>query len=329
MQSNSNQDLSFNFINNGKGLFVFSDPGGAKPVLALISLQRIKNHLVISDRNYDFYNDFQIDVKQYEDDMELKVFQKDKFDFLYTGTSYTSKIELKFIQQARMNNIHSWSFIDHYTNFEQRFEYNGYFVFPDTICLTDEKAYNIGLSTRLPHEKLFITGNYYHKWLESFWKPKLDKNQLFDLLNIAKTTKLIIYAPDPLSNVGGIDKYGFDEISIFKILLDGLKNYSSEKFTLLLKVHPNQNLSLFKNIPIECYKIVSNDFIDTNSLLYHSSIIIGMFSNILVEASIMQKRVIRILIGLKVIDPFESNDVGVIINTIEDLDTILRNTFEI
>ena len=52
-------------INNlkGKGIFVFSDPGGAKPIMALIKLNRLKNYKVFSDREYSFFKDFNLKVE--------------------------------------------------------------------------------------------------------------------------------------------------------------------------------------------------------------------------------------------------------------------------
>ena len=50
----------------GKGLFVFSDPGGAKAVLAHVGA--IKRELgefkIISDKQYSFYKDFGLPIVQ-------------------------------------------------------------------------------------------------------------------------------------------------------------------------------------------------------------------------------------------------------------------------
>ena len=54
-----------NYIDNlhGKGLYVFSDPGGAKPCLSFVGLNKISNYLIVSDRKYSFYKDFGLNVK--------------------------------------------------------------------------------------------------------------------------------------------------------------------------------------------------------------------------------------------------------------------------
>ena len=94
-------------INNlkGKGIFVFSDPGGAKPVLAFIELNNLKNYKAISDRNYKFYDEFQINVEicpKYEVNEIIDTY---KPNYIFTGTSYTSSIELEFLYEAKKQKI--------------------------------------------------------------------------------------------------------------------------------------------------------------------------------------------------------------------------------
>jgi hypothetical protein len=96
----------------GRGLFVFSDPGGAKPLLALLKLRpELKNYLVVSDRNYDFFSDFNIPVASYTSESANEVIKEFNPDFIFTGTSYTSKIELNFVLAAKRFNIPSYSFL--------------------------------------------------------------------------------------------------------------------------------------------------------------------------------------------------------------------------
>ncbi len=50
----------------GDGFFVFSDPGGAKAVLALVDSLRVQltTYKIISDREYNFYHDFSVIVNR-------------------------------------------------------------------------------------------------------------------------------------------------------------------------------------------------------------------------------------------------------------------------
>ena len=100
----------------GKGLFVFSDPGGAKPILSFIFNKKVKNYMVVSDRKYNFFSDFNINVETYDLNKENEIINEYNPDYIFTGTSYTSKIELKFISLAKKLNISTYSFIDHYTD---------------------------------------------------------------------------------------------------------------------------------------------------------------------------------------------------------------------
>ena len=82
----------------GNGLFVYSDPAGAKAVLALAlelrsNLSRIS---IVSDREYGFVTDFNFSVNKPALEIE-EDFEEIQPSFLFTGTSYTSQIELKYI----------------------------------------------------------------------------------------------------------------------------------------------------------------------------------------------------------------------------------------
>jgi hypothetical protein len=88
----------------GRALFVFSDPGGAKPILTLVdenigTLTAVK---VVSNRTYPFYNDFLTNVDT--PDLISNIYDF-KPDFIFTGTSYTSDIEIKYIKAAKENGI--------------------------------------------------------------------------------------------------------------------------------------------------------------------------------------------------------------------------------
>jgi len=313
----------------GKGLFVFSDPGGAKPVLALITmLQTLKSYKIISDRVYPFFADFGLEVEQYLLGNEHDVFRDYKPDFLFTGTSYTSNVELKFVKEARENNVISYSFIDHYTKFEERFLMNGVYVFPDHICLIDEKAKAIGSQTDLPKDRFLVSGNFYHQWLRE-WTPSVSKDELFISLKIPLGNKLFVYAPDPLSNVGGVGKYGLDEISVFQDLVEAFNKVDNKNYTLLIKMHPNQNKDVFHQLVAQndsrC--IISDDTININTILYHSDLVIGIFSNILIESAIMNKKVLRCLIRFNCTDPLESNNVGLVVHNSKELSDVLALYF--
>jgi len=293
----------------GKGFFVFSDPGGAKPVLTLAeslkdSLQEFR---IVSDRQYNFFNDFLVPVNNAPSNAaaELVVF---KPDFLFTGTSYTSSVELEYIKAAKELSIYSFAFVDHWTNIRERFQRNGKEYLPDKILVIDEKAKQLAIGNGIDEDKLIVFGNPYHNFLKN-WKPVLTKAELFQKLGLDDLQKkIVLYAPDPLSNVDGINTFGFDEIMATKILVKTIKELG-DKFYFLLNPHPNQNVEMLESLGGNEMRILPAGT-DVNMIIYYADVVIGFFSSLLIEAGIINRPVIRFFINDRVKDPLAGMNVG-------------------
>lgn len=298
---------------NGKGLFVFSDPGGAKPVLALAeSLQeKLSWYKVISDREYNFYSNFSVQVQQgvISASEELKISSP---DFILTGTSYTSSIELEFIKAARGLSIPTYAFVDHWTSIRERFSLAGEEILPDKILVIDEQAKQIAVQQGLDGKRILIFGNPYHQFLEK-WSPVVSKGIFLRSLGLEDgANKIILYAPDPLSNVNGINAFGFDEVTATAALKDVVNNQLDEGYLFVCNPHPNQKIELLK--PFEDQSmIITPAGTDLNSLIFYADAVVGFFSNILLEAQVMKKPVLRFFIRKGMKDPFEKMDVGKIV----------------
>lgn len=298
---------------SGIGLFVFSDPGGAKPLLSLV--KKIKKSLnfykIVSDRNYSFFKDFDLEVSNPILTEETE-FKETKPDFLFTGTSYTSNIELRYIKEANRLGIKSFAFVDHWTSFNERFILNEETVYPTRILVVDETAKNKAIVAGIPQNILEVFGNPYHQFI-SEWKPSISKEDFFSQLGLNIIgKKFIIFAPDPLSNVNGEFEYGFDEVSGTQKLCESIKGHK-ETYVFLLKLHPNQNLDRIHKVVSKHFLILPTD-VDTNSLIYFSDLVLGFFSSFLIEANLMHKPVLRFLVdGIKK-DPFECMNIGKIVN---------------
>jgi hypothetical protein len=292
----------------GKGLFVFSDPGGAKPCLSYIILNCLSNCIVISDRTYSFYSDFNINVIITEDiEHYISAF---KPDYIFTATSYTSNIEKKAIKIAKNKKINCITYVDHSTNILERFELNKNFYHPNFILVSDYDVLNE--VKRLDLFKsciILIIKNPYHTFLAN-WKPNVDKDYFLAQLKISNKSKIILIAFDPLSNINGIAKYGYDEITGINEI-NSIIESSNFGYTFIFKPHPNQNINLLKNVLSNKIILVSSQA-DTNCLIYFSDIVIGFFSNILLEANILNKKIIRYRpLGCKK-DPFFNKKIGII-----------------
>jgi hypothetical protein len=309
---------------SGRTLFVFSDPGGAKPILSYIFVNNIVDYKIITDRQYDFFADFGLLIDLFNNEEIDRIVERVKPDYIMTGTSYTSKIELNFLKSAKKRGILTITFIDHYTRYLDRFELNGEYIFPDKIWVTDFKALSIAESFNLDkHSELEVTGNFFHKFLEN-WQPSINRRHFINDLEIEDDTKVIVFAPDPLSNVGGKDKFGFDETDIWDLISEALKNeYVLKKFLVVVKLHPNQNENYIKEyIRLSDYPnvIFANDYqINTTTLIYYSSIVIGMYSSFLIEAFQFKKKIIRLLLNKRIEDSLDGMNIGHICYNCEEL----------
>ena len=307
----------------GRGLFVFSDPGGAKPMLSYATLNAsLSDVLVISDRKYAFFHDFQISVIFYYNESIAEIIDKHKPSFIFTGTSYTSKLEIKFIKIAKELGIPTYAFIDHYTSFLERFDLNGEMIYPDFICVIDNIAKSILHQNKIEIPAI-ITGNYFHEYLKN-WKPIYTKKELLEKAGIQLSKKkLCVYGPDPLSNKIKFNEFDFDELEATKHL-SKIAEELEETHQFILNPHPNQNL---EKISKACgnHMFLITQPIDVNSLIYYADVVIGFFSNFLLEARILNKPVLRFFLNKEMSDPLEKMNIGKVVypeNIISELQQI-------
>ena len=303
----------------GKILFFFSDPGGAKPCLAISDQLNKEDIKVISDRHFSFYSIFKSRITVIENHFNLLEIIKDfNPDIIFTGTSYKSNLEKIVTIIAKREGIKIFSFVDHYTFIQNRFILNEKPpLFPDEIWLINNEAKNNAVKENIPNEIIFVSRNPYHNWLKE-WEPIVSKEVHYRSLNLMMEKKYIVFAPDPLSNINGIEIYNFDEFSASKQILKQVNNASKrfkKKYHFLIKPHPNQALEGLYNIfeGNENFTILTKE-VDTNHIIYFSDIVLGFFSSILVEAKIMRKTVIRFWEDDYLNDPYENADVGIISN---------------
>ncbi len=314
---------------NGKILVIFSDPGGAKPCLSISDIIDDENLCVISDRNYPFYNHFKSKVNIIQSEAKIEDFINNfNPNIIFTGTSYTSTIEKTAIKIAKEKGIISISFVDHWTSISDRFRSNdGKLNLPNEVWVLDERAKKIGIEEGIDAERIIISGNPYHNWL-STWKSDINRETFFMNLELNSKKKYILFAPDPLSNIDGLHKYGFDEFTTSKLIIKCVEKATPEfknSYHFLIKMHPNQfsqkltkifsDLSNFTILPLD---------IDANQCIFYSDVVIGFFSSLLIEADIMNKVIFRFLEEELNEDPFLGLNLGTITNSKNLIKDILK-----
>jgi len=286
-------------------LVVFSDPGGAKPCLTLAEQwAALDEVLVCSDRQYAFFDNFAVKVTPARGANAAAIFDEFRPDRLFTGTSYTSRIETDFIREAALRHVHSTAFVDHYTGFDVRFHVADAVVVPNEVHVVDESAQSLAIAAGLPPHVIRITNNPYHCYLTK-WRSALSKVVLFERLRIPLLpVTTILFAPDPLSHAGGVERFGTDEVATSRLLMDALRG-ADKPFHVLLKPHPNQSLDYLlnglevvpPNVTLQVLPPESDTFL--NDLIYHVDAVVGMISNVLSEAEAMGKQTLRIEAGFR------------------------------
>jgi hypothetical protein len=294
---------------SGIGLFVFSDPGAAKAVLAQIMFikEKLTKFVVISDREYSICKDFGIEVVISSEKAE-EVIGREMPDFVFTGTSYTSKIELEYIKSANSEGIRTAAFVDHWTAIKERFEYLNSYVYPNEILVIDEKAKDVAVNSGINSNTIKIFGNPYYQYIKK-WKPKCTKDELYARLGIENDNKLVVYAPDPLSNLINRNIYGFNEIEATE-KINTILNELGLNINFVLKLHPNQKKEKLLNV-VGNRIIVADSDIDSNVLIFYSDLVLGFFSNFLIEAFHMQKKILRLDFFSMKEDPLANTDIGI------------------
>lgn len=313
----------------GRILFIFSDPGGAKPCLALADAVGV-NALVLSDRDYPFYKDFQCSVKLISKSYTYleEIIHNFRPDLIFTGTSYTSNIENSAISIGKKSGVSTTSLVDHWTSISDRFKTDSGYNFPNEVWVMDHNAQQTAINEGIDKKSIYISGNPYHIWLAK-WRPKRSKKLfLKKTIEIDPKKKIVLFAPDPLSNVNGLNTYGFDEYTSSRQIIDCVENCSEkekESFQILVKLHPNQKTEPIQRI----FKGAQNfsilpPLVDLNEYLFFSDLVIGFFSSVLIEASVMNRLVIRFLVKEAKNDPFLSLNLGVIANEDNLINSMLK-----
>lgn len=310
---------------------MFSDPGGAKPCLSLATKWKDSDELfVCSDRKYAFFTTFGIPVRDCRSEDVSAIFEKFHPDSLFTGTSYTSRLELDFLREAANRGIPSVSFVDHYTGFDVRFGTGSERILPDEVHVLDIRARVLACEAGLPEEKIRITGNPYHEFLRQ-WRSELSKEEVFQHLGIPLSgAKIILFAPDPLSSAGGAEKFGTDELAIMRLLLEGIGQIGA-RFQMLIKAHPNQSidylLSGLHNVPgnVDVHLLAPDKDAFTNDLIQVAEVVVGTISSMLLEAEILGAKTLRILGDFGMADPLAGSSCKHVLRTRKDVELAIRN----
>ena len=180
----------------------------------------------------------------------------------------------------------------HYYNFRQKTSMMG-FPTPKTMLVFGEYVKKMLTDVGYPKERLIVFGNSNFFQLKEI-ETSLQQRSLHKKYNINKNQKIILFATGKLQPFySSHGKYDYD-VKIWEKLLVDFKN--DEKTFLILKPHPSEkNISIYKKL-ISKHSSLNSCIIDGDlfELLNLSSVVVTVFSSVMIDALCLKKPVIRV-----------------------------------
>ena len=294
-------------------LFVVNDAGPAKYLAHIMALMDCSVFdCIASEVSAQVFNDFFIEYAVGDETVKVG-----KYNLIVTGTHHGSGIDQKWISIGLNNNIKTITIIEHWSLYQKRFEANGNYVYPDLILVNDAQAKYEAQADGIPEHKLHIMGN---PVLENVTKHSYSSDEEIDwrnALEIGHGRKIITFISESLKEDFPKDSPEYEGFDEFEVLNDIYRVIDLES-TLLIKIHPSEDSDKYNFIKIKPnVSVIKNT--DISKLIEFSSVLIGMGSMLLIEASLIKNNVYSYRPNEK--NTFIGNRNGTIkkINDIEEL----------
>lgn len=266
-----------------KILFFAHDPGGANAISPLI------------DNFLDPYEVFVFakgpaleklkDSKEYCEGL-LKDISP---DLIITGTSANDFTEKHLWTEAKKLGIKSIAILDHWVNYGIRFSKYGLKdidkfdktceYLPDYIVVMDDFAKIEMAKDGVPADIILPLGNpHFDKIFDNFTNIQEIRTQL-----AREDEILIVFGSEPY-----IEDYGHGEEKT--VLKDLIKATEKMDVKIIVKLHPKESFSKYKEFESE--KIILNKDTNPSELIKAADVVISMTSMFLIEAMILNKKII-------------------------------------
>lgn len=159
----------------------------------------------------------------------------DKSDICLCGTGWQSELEWQALGIARKRKKKSISFLDHWTNYSERFFRNGIEILPDEIWVGDDEAKDLAQLTfhRVP---ISLVPNPY--WLEIKQQLKFGA-----AVNNASGYRVLYVSENisqlAISKYGNINHFGYTEIDSICYFMNHLQLVAPVSAQVTLRPHPS------------------------------------------------------------------------------------------
>lgn len=342
-----------------KILFFSRDPGGTNAIMPLVEPLRVLGNEVSvygKDAALSIYRKQNIDCSNICDIMPSGTQEEtDEFvrgtcpDLIVTGTSSEDFTERHLWKAAARAGITSFAVLDQWTNYRLRLISEGEdpmaspstskLILPSFLFVMDEFAREEMCALGIDCERLVVSGQPFFDYIRK-------RGERFTTAEIETVRRefggtqgglVFVFASQPIASIhrkNGMpeDYWGYTETTVLKNVAACLSKLAGEmpvRVTLVLRLHPKDELNAYQNtlatLP-SSIKVVVDREADSSLLLKGADLIIGMFSMLLLEAAILDRRFISVQIGLKRENPLMFDRMGLIrsILTEQQLEETLR-----
>lgn len=232
-----------------------------------------------------FWSEITID----KNDIEAKLSQFQPSIILY-GTGWQNHLEYHFLDYAKTHNLPSMAFLDHWTNYRERFGYpekNWENNLPSFIVAHDQTSFNNAKALGLPN--VIAIKNYaLHTQLKEAQNvlSKIQENNTLLFLS-EPTAKVATRAFEDAYGWGFTEKEVFEDILKHKALFE-CKN-------ILIRLHPSDTPTLYQNIAPD----VALSHATLLEDIAQAKVIIGIDTVALYTAYLLGKKVISYIPSTK------------------------------
>lgn len=288
--------------------FAFSDAAAAHACLAqAFTLKQEFNCKIVllsnRQRHFPHWN-FPVQYTDHVTESHLR-----DCDLLFTGTSHpesSDSFEVQAIRTAKTKNIYTIAFVDHWTLIRTRFESGGEIIFPNEVWVLDEIAKSTAIQEGVPEKIIRIHQNPFLLYLATYWKSAYAGKEYATEIGLPSDKKIVVIAPDPVSIRLQHVNPGFTEASALHDLLNALSELA-KPLTIVLKAHPLQPMEVLHPILNQHSSLRVRVIKESNNpeLIHLADLVIGFYSNFLLEAQAMNKPVLRYFPGNLKLDPLQ------------------------
>ena len=301
-------------IDQGKGIFVFSDPAGSNSIFSIVDYLTknnkapgkdfliFTNKVGVFDKKYNAI----VDIIEFNHQIAINIIKDFKPNFLFSATSNNNFEHLW--RKSLTGKVKIYSFIDHWTKYIERFSYNNEIIFGDIIYVVNKIAKDEAILSGIPKNIIKIFGNPYYEKVRKF-HPAVTKDKFFRSNKLNTNKLIVLFISENLravysSNSHEKSQLGYDEYTVFNDLLECIinnKHYLNLKFQFVIKIHPKSHLNKFDSIlkrrNVKNLDIITLRDCDSLTLNYFSDYVIGMHSNMVIESYLLGKKLLRVKTG--------------------------------